>query len=457
MSISLKGFSGRVVAPGDGEYDSARAMWRGLDRRPATIFQCQDVADIQWVVQYARGSGAPFAVMNTGHDVAGRTVPEGGVVLSTALLRDIAIDPERRTARVDPGVQWGELVAAAQPYGLATTGAAVASVGVLGFVLHGGLGLLMRRCGAGCDNVLELEMVTADGNLHTVNSERNPDLFWAMRGAGSNFGVVTSLTLRLHEVPRVVAGHIGYPAAQGRDVLEVYRQITSHAPEELVTDFFFRANPDGSHSAGIGVCFSGKLADAEAALAPLSALGPWRESIREMSTLELQALHEDSTPRGSRYHLRGHYLRELSDSAIEAILQHGARIRSPLTRIFLEHMGGAIARVSPGETSFSGRDASYTFLAIGGWIDPTQDAEHVAWTRALGDAIRPLSLPGGYVNYLDQDENHRIPSAYGEGYERLAELKRRYDPTNLFRANPNIPPQGDGQRVHAGDQERKQP
>ncbi|WP_328387304.1 FAD-binding oxidoreductase [Nocardia sp. NBC_00416] len=441
LGKAMAEFHGRILAPGHDDYDAARVIWKGIDRQPALIFQCADVPDIQRVLEYAHGAGLPFAVAGAGHDVAGRSVPDGGIVLSTAALRDITIDPVGKVARVGAGVQWGELAAAAHPHALATTGAASASVGVAGFSLHGGYGLLMRSCGTGCDNIIEVDMVTPDGTHRTVNQHTDPDLLWAVRGAGANFGVVTSFTLRLHSVPRVTVGVVSYPVAQARAVLRVYREITATAPNELVTDFYYKVNPDGTRTASIGVCFNGARADAERALEPLSALGlPWREAFHEADAVELHALHNTSTPYGPRYHLRSHYLDELTDEVIDLILDQGERITAPLTGIFLEHLGGAIAAVAPDATSFHGREARYSFLAIAGWNEPEDDDTHKAWTRELSKNLGPLAMDACYANYLDDDEDHRIPSAYGPGYERLRALKQIYDPTDLLRGNRNIAP-----------------
>ncbi|WP_431939868.1 FAD-binding oxidoreductase [Nocardia grenadensis] len=434
-------FHGQVLAPGHQDYDAARLIWKGIDRQPALIFRCADVTDVRRALEYAHDAGLPFAVAGAGHDVAGRSVPDGGIVLSTARLRQVTIDPVGKVARLGAGVQWGELAAAAVPYELATTGAASASVGVAGFSLHGGYGLLMRSCGTGCDNIIEVDMVTPDGTHRTVNQHTDPDLLWAVRGAGANFGVVTSLTLRMHTIPRVTVGVVSYPVTRARDVLRAYRQITATAPNELVTDFYYKVNLDGTRTASIGICFNGARVDAERALEALTGLGrPWRDALREASAVELHALHNTSTPYGPRYHLRSHYLDELSDEVIELILDQGERITAPLTGIFLEHLGGAIATVRPDATSFHGRDARYSFLAIAGWTEPEQDETHKVWTRELSKSLEPLSMDACYANYLDDDEDNRIASAYGPGYERLTALKQIYDPTNLLRGNRNIPP-----------------
>ena len=435
-------FRGQVIGPDHPGYDAARALWKGVDHRPALIARCADVADVRRVVEYAAAGRLPLAVAGTGHDVAGRSVPTGALVLATGALDQVAIDPVRRLARVGAGVRWGELVVAAGGYGLATTGASVASVGVTGFVLHGGLGWLMRSLGAGCDNIEAVELVTADGRLRTVDAERDPELLWALRGAGSNFGVVTALTLRLHPVERVVAGVRVYPASLARPVLAAYRQLTAGAPDELVTHFYYRGGPEGVHTVGVGLCLGGPPERLDTLLAPLAPLGrPLLDSVAERDAVGLQAVHESSTPPGGRYHLRGHYLGELTDAAIDAVLGHCRSLTGPLTGLFLEHLGGAVGRGSEADACFAGRHARYSLMLASGWTDPAADAEQRAWTRAFGDAVRPHALPGGYPNYLDEDEDHRIPAAYGAGYRRLRVLKRRHDPDNLFRFNRNIPPE----------------
>ena len=432
---------GRVIGPSDAGYDALRTTWKGADRHPALVADCHDVTDVRRVVAFAGESGMPLAVMGTGHDVAARSVPDDGLVLATRSLNGISVDADARQATVGPGVHWGELVAAAARHGLATTGASIATVGVAGFVLHGGLGWLMRSCGTGCDNILALDLVTADGRIRTVTADTEPDLYWAARGAGANFGVVTSLTLQLHAVPRITAGVIVYPAERARDVLQVYRQLTATAPDELVTHFYYMGNPDGSHSVGIGVCLAGSTAEADRVHAPLDSLGqPWRSSLRELDPVGLQAVHDSSTPPGGNYYVRAHYLPELTDERIHVLLEHCRRITAPLTKVFLEHLGGAVARIPSEATAFRGREATYSFLAVAGWTDPAEAPTHRAWTQDLSTAIAPLALDGAYVNYLDDDEDHRIPSAYGTGYARLVALKQRFDPTNVFCANRNIIP-----------------
>ncbi|WP_327120504.1 FAD-binding oxidoreductase [Nocardia sp. NBC_01730] len=437
-------FGGEIIEPAHPGYDRARQIWKGLDRRPALIARCADVSDVQRVIEHAASEDIPLAVSGAGHDIAARSMPDGALVASTLALDGIEIDPVRRLARVQAGVRWGSLVAAAARHGLATTGASVATVGVAGFALHGGLGWLMRSFGTACDNIQALDVVTADGQLRTVDARSDPDLFWAMRGAGSNFGAITSLTLRLHPVSRVVAGVKLYPAAKARDVFDAYRRITADAGDELVTHFYYNGNPDGTHSVGIGLCFNGPAATAAAALAPLESLGqPTQDSVREKGIDELQMVHDASTPFGARYHLRAHYLSEFSDDAAYAILAHCRSISAPFTQVFVEHLGGAVGRIPHDATAFRGRHAQFSFLVINGWKNPAEDSERVAWTRAFGEAVAPHATEGAYVNYLDYDEDHRIPEAYGAGYPKLRSLKRRYDPTNMFRFNSNIVPEAD--------------
>lgn len=441
---SLPSFRGQLITPSHSGYDDARAVWKGIERRPAAIARCSDVDDVRRIVEYAGEHGMPLAVVGAGHDVAARSMADGELVLSTAALTNITVDRDHRTVRVEPGVHWGSLVREAAEHGLATTGASVATVGVTGFLLHGGFGWLMRSCGAGCDNVLELEVTTADAQPRTINAETNSDLHWAMRGAGSNYGVVTALTLQLHPVSRVTAGVILYPAEKARQVVEAYRLITSDAPDELVTHFYYVSNTDGTHNAGIGVCFRGDTAGAHRALASLDAIDrSWRDSLREMNTVGLQAVHDSSTPIGGQYHVRANYLSEISDEAIDVLLERCRTITAPLTKVFIEHLGGAVRKPVNGATAFANRDSSYSFLAVAGWTNGSQTYEHVEWVRALGDAMRAHASDGAYVNYLDDDEDHRVPEAYGEAYARLRSIKQQYDPTNMFRFNRNIPPASD--------------
>lgn len=438
-SLARLGFRGTLIAPEHDDYDRVRTAWKGVVRRPALIACCRDVSDVRRVIEYARTARASLAVMGTGHDVAARSIPDDALVLCTSAMRAIEVDAPRQLITVQPGVRWGDLCDAVEPYGLATTGASVATVGVAGFVLHGGFGWLMRRCGAGCDNIAALDLITADGEMRTVTADADPDLFWAMRGAGSNFGVVTSLTLHLHTIPRVLAGVLVYPAERAREVLEVYKMLTIDAPDTLTTHFYYMGGEGGTHAAGIGICFSGDTRDADRVLAPLDCLGiPWRTSVREVSVAGLQAVHDSSTPVGGRYHLRSHYLSALDDEFMAVMLEHCKRITAPLTKVFIEHLGGAMARVPAEATAFRGRAARYSFLAVAGFRQSEAASPHIRWVRDLDDAVRPFAMEGAYVNYLDDDEDHRIPAAYGPGYARLLSLKRRYDSDNLFRANRNL-------------------
>lgn len=444
MSVSSIPVRGEVLAPGQSGYDEARRIWKGVDRRPSRIVRCADTSDLRSLVDYAARRQLPLAIAGAGHDIAARSMPDDAIVASTAALTRVEIDTERRLAVVAPGAQWGQLAAAAARYGLATTGASVATVGVAGFALHGGLGWLMRGFGPACDNLRELEVITADGTLRRVSGDSEPDLYWAMRGAGSNFGAVTSLTLQLYPISRVTAGMMLYPGDVAPAVLDAYRTITAAAGDELVTHFYYNGSPDGTHSTGIGLCYTGDPANLAAILAPLAPLGrPVHDSVRDMGVGELQAVHDSSTPRGARYHLRAHYLPELDDSVCATVLDRCRTVTAPFTQVFVEHMGGAVARQPLADSAFAGRHAGYSFLVINGWDTPAEDADRIAWTRGFGDAVRPHAAHGAYVNYLDYDEDHRIPGAFGAGYPRLRALKRRYDPDNMFRFNRNIPPEDD--------------
>jgi FAD/FMN-containing dehydrogenase len=434
-------FGGEIIYPDDPGYAQGRTLWKGVDRRPALIARCRDVPDIRQILDFAKDNDIRLAVMNTGHDVAGRSVIDDGIVLSMRNFQDISIDPRLRLARVGSGVRWGDLVGAASTHGLATTGASVATVGVAGFSLHGGFGWLMRRCGIGCDNIVGLDVVTADGKLRTVTDLENPDLFWAMRGAGANFGVVTSLTLRLHQISRVIAGVKVYPASQVREVLQAYTQITASAPDSLVTHFYYMGNADGSHSVGIGICLIGSAAMAGRLLAPLSALGPpVEDSVRERDLVDLQAVHDSSTPPGGQYAIRAYYLNQLAPESITALIEHCRLITGPLTKVFIEHLGGAIRSTPSNATAFWGRDAEYSLLAIAGWTDSVETDVHTKWAQEFGDRMSEFAIPGSYVNYLDDEEDHRIADAYGPGYPRLTALKSQLDPANLFQSNRNIRP-----------------
>jgi hypothetical protein len=445
-------FRGDLVRPGEPAYDEHRRVWNGsIDRFPALIARCTSADDVTAAVRVARESGLPVAVRGGGHSFPGLSVCDGGIVIDLGRMKGIAVDGDRRTARVQAGVLWGELDRATQPYGLATTGGIVTHTGVAGLTLGGGIGWLQRRYGMTIDNLLAVELITADGERVRASEEENADLFWGVRGAGGNFGVVTEFTFRLNAVgPEVLAGPVFWPIADSPRLLRFYRDWIAEAPDELMTIVIHRKAPavdfvprelHGELVVGIACCYAGPVEDGERVVRPLKAFGsPVLDLCRPKPYVEHQAMFDPSYPHGWWYYIRACDVATLSDEVIDTTVEHALRIRSPLTTFPIWQLGGALARVDEGATAFSGRKAGHTFN-IGG-ITATADGfeEEREWARDFWSALSPHHT-SVYVNFLMEEGEERVRQAYGAAtYDRLRALKRRYDPGNLFRLNQNIAP-----------------
>ncbi|MBV9281368.1 MAG: FAD-binding oxidoreductase [Chloroflexi bacterium] len=430
-----------MVRPGDESYDHARRHYNALiDKRPALIVQCAGVADVLDAVRFSRTHDVLVAVRGGGHNVAGRALLDGGMVIDLSPMKGIRVDPGRRTVRAEGGVTWGEFDRETQAFGMATTGGLVSSTGIAGFTLGGGLGWLMRRYGLACDNLLSVDLVTADGRFLTVSAEEHPNLFWGMRGAGPNFGIATALEYRLYPVGPVLAGRLVYPFARTREVFEVFREFTRAAPDELTSTLGLRTGPDGELVVGIFVCYSGPIVAGEKLLQPLRQYGrPLIDGVRPMAYREVQMLNDPLYPSGVCHYWKSNFLQGLDGDAIDTIIDHVSAVSSPLTGVVIEHLGGAVARVGPDETAFGHRQAAYDLLITSLWTDPTESERHIQWTRQFWEAMQPFSTGGTYVNYLDA--GRPADAAYDAAiYQRLVALKRTYDPTNFFRLNVNVRP-----------------
>jgi FAD/FMN-containing dehydrogenase len=435
------GLRGRTLRPGDEVYDLARRHYNALiDKHPALIVQCAGVADVIDAVNFARAHHILVAVRGGGHNVAGRALVDGGMVIDLSCMKGIRVDPAKRTVRVEGGVLWGEFDRETQAFGLASTGGLVSTTGIAGFTLGGGLGWLMRRHGLACDNLLSVDLVTADGRFLTVGATEHAELFWGLRGAGPNFGVATALEYRLHPVGRVLAGRLIYPFAQAKEVFRLFREFTRTAPDELTSTFGLRTAPDGTPVVGIFVCYSGPTEAGEEVVEPLRRFGPpIADLVHPMAYREVQVLNDPLYPSGVCQYWKSNFLSDLGDDAIDTIIAHFATVSSPLTGVVIEHLGGAVARVGPDETAFGHREAAYDLLITSLWTNPTESERHIQWTRAFWEAMQPFSTGGTYVNYLDA--GRPTDTAYDAAtYKRLVALKRQYDPTNFFRLNVNIQP-----------------
>jgi FAD/FMN-containing dehydrogenase len=434
---------GALLRPGDVGYDDTRKIHNGMiDRRPALIACCASVADVLTGVRFAREHDLLVSVRGGGHGMPGFAVCEGGLMLDLSGMKSVHVDPHHRTVRAEAGVTWGEFDHETQAFGLATTGGVVGSTGIAGLTLGGGHGFLMRRYGLACDNLLSVDVVTADGRWLCASATEHAELFWGLRGGGGNFGVVTSFEYRLHPLETMLAGMVIYPMAQAKAFLKRYREVTSTAPDELGSLVALGTLPDGTQAAVLLVGYSGPIADGEKLLRPLREFGPpLADQVSPSPYMALQGISEHFNPRGYRNYLKTNYLRELSDDAIDILVERYASVPAPFSHIVVEHMGGAVSRMDRQATAYNYRDAQYNFLIVGMWADPAQDARAIPWVRSLWQALQPFSSGNIYVNYESDVGVDRVQAAYGAAkYDRLVALKNTYDPTNFFRLNANIKP-----------------
>ena len=414
-----------------------------VDKRPALIARCANADDIATAVRFAREQDLAVSIRGGGHNVAGLAVSDGGLMIDCAPMKGIAIDAQARTARADPGVLWGEFDQATQEHGLATVGGVVATTGIAGLTLGGGQGWLTGKYGLSLDNLLSAEVVTADGERVRASAEEHPDLFWALRGAGANFGVVTSFEYRLHPVgPIVLGGMVIHPLAHARQVLRFYREFAAAQPDELTTYAALLTPPDSTPVIGLVCCYTGALADGERAVAPLRRFGsPVADTLRPMPYLAVQGIIGAGFPAGRRNYWKSTLLREIGDEIIEAVADFAACVPSPFTAIAIADTHGAYGRVASDATAYPHRDLPFDLVMLSSWTEPAETERNIAWTRALYQALQSHAGSGVYVNDLDSDEGQgRVREAYGANYLRLAEVKRRWDPDNVFRANHNIVP-----------------
>jgi len=437
-------FNGSFVGPDDAEYDQIRAVHNGLvDKRPGLIARCHNVADVRDAVNFGRESGLEISVRGGGHNVAGRAVTDGGLMIDLSLMRGVDVDPRRRRARVQGGATWNEYNRATGAYGQATTGGVISTTGVAGLTLGGGLGWLMGRHGLAIDNVRSIEVVTADGEVRFVDEESEPDLFWALRGGGGNFGVAASFEFETHPLDVVLGGLLAHPLAAARDVIGSFREFTKDLPDDATAFGALVHAPDGSgmQLCAIPLCHSGELPQAEADLAPLRQFGPpLLDLVAPMPYPAINTMLDDGFPRGGLNYWKTAFLTELSDAAVETMIEAFEAVPSIMTGMLIEHFHGAMCRVDPTATAYPFREPGYSIVITGQWSDPADTATNVAWVRETFAALEGYTAPSVYVNYLGDDESARVPAAYGPNLARLVELKRRYDAANLFRLNANIDP-----------------
>jgi FAD/FMN-containing dehydrogenase len=437
-------FNGSLVSPGDAAYDKVRAVHNGLvDKRPGLIARCHNVADVQEAVDYGRESGMEISVRGGGHNVAGRAVTDGGLMIDLSLMRGVDVDPGRQRARAHGGATWNEYNRATHVYGQATTGGVVSTTGVGGLTLGGGLGWLMGRHGLAIDNVTRIEVVTADGQARIVDADNEPDLFWALRGGGGNFGVAASIEFQTHPLHTILGGLIAHPLAAASEVIDLYRQVTKDLSDDATVFCGLVHAPDGSGTklCAVPLCHAGEPGAAEAELRPLREFGPpLLDLVQPMPYPAVNTMLDDAFPRGALNYWKSAFLTELGDAAVTTMIAAFEEAPSIMSGIVIEHFHGEVCRVDPTATAYPHRRPGYNLVLAGQWLDPAETDANVAWVRDTFSALQPYTAPRGYVNYLADDEGDRVPDAYGPNFGRLARVKRHYDPQNLFHLNHNIAP-----------------
>ena len=434
-----------VLVPGAEGYDEARAVHNGLvDRRPAMIVRAGGAADVAAALAIARRAGLEVSVRGGGHNVAGRAVTDGGVMIDLSTLDGVAVDPERATATAGGGVRWNALNDAAAAHGLATTGGVVSTTGIAGYTLGGGLGWLMAKHGLAADNLLAAELVTAAGEVLQVDESSHPDLFWALRGGGGNFGVATALTYRLHPLREVTGGLIAHPLDAAPDLLRFYREAVADAPDDLTVFAGLVHAPDGSGAklAALVVFHAGPPEVAERELAPFMSYGsPLMTQVGRMPYPVMNTLLDAGYPDGALNYWLSSFTRGLGDELIDTAVERFAAAPSPMTSVLFEHFHGAVTRIAPDEAAVPHREPGWNLLVPSVWTDPEANEANIAWTRETFAALEPHLAARRWLNYLGDDQgDEAIRAAYGPNYERLREIKRRYDPENVFHLNHNVDP-----------------
>jgi FAD/FMN-containing dehydrogenase len=435
---------GELVLPADAGFERARRVWNGfVDKHPAAIAYCVDTNDVVAALSFAQENGKPLSVRSGGHNVAGNSVCEGGLVIDLSRMKNRAVDDKRRIAWAEAGLTLAEFDSATQICGMATTMGVNGDTGIAGLTLGGGFGKLGRRFGLACDNLLSAEVVTADGRVLRASADENPDLFWGLRGGGGNFGIVTSFEYRLHQIgTEILAGDVTFPEAQARDALRFYDEFARAAPDELSLDAA-RVMSAGEPMFSISIFHSGSPGEAEKVIAPLLTYARGRavnQRLGRVPYLQVQSAGDAIFPRGRRYSWKAQFMRELTGDAIHALLQAYKKAPVSDALLVLQQVGGAISRVPTSETAYACRDAEFDCFPIAIWDDPARDEENIGWVREVWAMMQPYSSGAVYVNNLGDEGQDRVRAAYGSNYQRLIELKNRYDPTNVFCLNQNIRP-----------------
>ena len=435
-------FRGEVIHPGDSGYETARKIWNAsIDRHPGIIAQCSGVADVIAAVNFARENELLVAVRGGGHNVSGKALCDDGIVIDLSGMKGIHVDAKNHTARVQGGATLGDVDRETHVFGLAVPAGVISKTGIAGLTLGGGVGWLVRKYGLTCDNVLSFDIVTADGKPRVASANENEDLFWALRGGGGNFGVVTSFEFRAHPVSTVLGGMVMYPRDHAVEVLRFHRDFTQSAPGELTAYVALLHTPDGIPAVAVIACYCGDVTEGEKVFGSLRSFGsPMVDMIQPMSFPQMQTFLDAGFPHGNHNYWKSTFLRELSDDAIGVLVEHANRATSPLSGVVVEYYGGAASRVGVSETAFAQRQAQYDLAILAQWTDPGESQRHIEWARGLADSIRPFSSGTYLLNFLGDEGVDTIKATFGSNYDRLLAVKKKYDPKNFFCLNQNIKP-----------------
>jgi FAD/FMN-containing dehydrogenase len=439
-------YRGPLLQEGDEGYDAARTIWNGMiDRRPALIARCRGAADVIDAVNFARDNAMPVSIRGGGHNVRGTAVSEGGLMIDLSLMRSARVDLEKRTVRAEGGCIWEDVDRECSPFGLHTPGGSVSETGIGGLSLGGGMGYLSGQFGLTVDNIVSVDLVTADGEFLTASADDHQDLFWGLRGGGGNFGVATAIEYRLHEIRTTVqSGFITYPAEKAKQVMTTYRDFLAETPDDMDLICALHHGPDGTPLISVVVVVFRDQAESDEILRPFRDLGPIAETVAETPYVEAQKMMNPAAPEGWRYYRRSALASEMSDAGIDTAIELFGSVPSPLTMVFFQRTGNASTRVDPTATAFPHRDAIGYWGALSAWQDPADDEANIAWTREYGRRMQPFGLGAAYVTDLGgdgtSDELKEAEDAYGANYRRISALKQKYDPQNMFSLNPNVRP-----------------
>ena len=443
---------GRVVAPQDSSYDDVRAIWNAMiDRRPALIAQCAGADDVVHALAFARANGLELSIRGAGHNIAGNAICDDGIMIDLSTMKNVRVDPDKRCAYVEPGATLGDLDAATQAHALATPVGINSTTGIAGLTLGGGFGWLTRQYGMSIDNLVSVEMIIADGNRVRASEKENDDLFWAVRGGGGNFGVVTQFEFKLHPVgPQILAGLIVFPFKQAKQVLRRYREFVESAPEELNVWAVLRQAPPlpflpqsvhGREVVVLAIFSAGDLEKAKKLIEPLRAFGDAHgEHVGTQPYVEWQKAFDPLLTPGARNYWKSHNFTGLKDGALDTVIDYAGKLPTPQCEIFIGLMGGAINRIAADAMAYSARDAKFVLNVHARWDQPADDDRCISWARAFFKASAPFASGGAYVNFMTAEEGDRVASAYGSNYQRLVQIKRKYDARNVFHLNQNIKP-----------------